>query len=645
MIPPQGLVIVAAALLFAVVAGLGGRKPRPWLDLPLAIVLGLAAGHLLLSPGIPRGHDTMSHIWGVWAVGQEAAGGDLAALWLHRLGLGMPLLQFYGPLAFYATLPFSLAGLSPADALKAGFLGFGALAAVFMYAAVSRWTGDRRAGLVAAAAYAFAPYRLLDTQYRGAFAESAALALLPLVFLLAGEAARQGGRRRMAAGAAVAALLVLTHPISALMTALGLGIWSLPEALRDWRTAWRKILRLAGVWVLGIALAGFFVVPFLSEVKHLDVGRLARGEERSIFSEYGLRPGELLHRRAWTELQPTIPKVDPRNGTEEEMPYYFGLVLLGLLPLGLGRKAPKGLPWLCLAALALAIDPVCSWLAAIFPPLAAIQFPWRFLGLASFGAAAAAGVAAARLLDIDQRWTVLVPGALAALLMLDAFPYTGAPDWYPGYRGFGYVRRSEGRWEHVPVDPPYPLRVSGLFLPPARGVGTLGDVSLFCCSYPEFQTPAVRVSFSPTRNREVLARAGVGLFVGPGAQRLVRLDPEPYASWRRERGQSQPRKFKREGGEVVVELDGQPGVVVVLEQYIPGWQVLAKDGWREAEHTRTGVLRTRVAAGQREVRFRFQRWGWSRTAGWLLTGLASLAVLALCALPTRRKEDLPRRRG
>lgn len=613
---PSGLVLAATVLLFAVLAGTGGRKPRPWLDLPLAVLLGLAAGHVLFSPGVPRGHDTLGHLWGLWAVGRDPVVGDL---WLHRIGLGMPLLQFYGPLTFYATLPFSLAGLSPQDTLKAGFLIFGALAAVTMYLAVSRWTGDRRAGLVAAAAYAFAPYRLLDTQYRGAFAESAALALIPLLFLL---------RRRPAAASVVAALLILTHPISALMTALGLGIWILPEAWKDWRA----IPRLAGVWVLGIALAGFFVLPFLTEVKHLDVGRIARGEERNTFSEYGLHPRELLNRRAWTELQPTIPKADPRNGTDEEMPYYFGLVLLGLLPLGFtSPKAPKGLPWLCLAALALSIDPVCTWLSALFPPLAAIQFPWRFLGLATFGAAAAAGLAAARFLD--GRWAVVVPGALAALLILDASPYAGAPDWYPDYKGFGYVRRSEASWEHVPVAPPYPLRVSGLFLPPANET----DVSLFCCAYPEFQTPAVRVSFSPTRNRTVLARAGVGLFVGPAAQKLVRLEPEPYASWRRE-----PRLFRRGGGEVVVELDGRPGIVVVVEQYVPGWQVLGKDGWREAQHTRTGLLRTRVEEGQKEVRFRLRRWTRPRIAGWLLTGLASLAVLALWVRP---KEGHPPGRG
>jgi len=632
-IQPNGPVLIATVLLFAVLAGFGGRKPRPWLDLPLAALLGLAASHLLFAPGLPRGHDTLAHLWGVWAVGREAATGDLAALWLHRIGMGTPLLQFYGPLAFYTTVPFSLAGLSPADAFKAGFLIFGALSGVTMYLAVSRWTGDRRAGLVAAAAYAFAPYRLLDAHYRAAFAETAALALLPLLFLLAGAAVREGGRRRIAGAAVVAALLILTHPISALMTALGFGVWTLAEILADRRSAVRIAARLVGVWLLGIALAGFFVLPFVEGIEHVEVRRLARGESRA-FSQHGLVPGDLVERRAWDGFLPAVPKADPRNGTDKEMPFYIGLVLLALLPLGFGwRGAPRGLPWVCLAGLALPMDPVPAWLASLFPPFVAIQFPWRFLGLATFGAAALAGVAAARILDRgrERRWTLLVPGLLAALLVLDAAPYTGAADWFPAYQGLGYARRPNpdcgrrwGCWEHVPVEPPYPLRVSGLFLPPSRGTGPYGDVSLFCCAYPEFQAPSAL-----RRGRIILARSGVGMFVGYREQKLGRLDAKPYATWRRERGRPRPRSFRRGGGEIVVELDGRPGNVVVLEEYLPGWQVLAGDGWREVEPTRAGLLQGWAAAGQKEVRFRYDRWTRPRILGCLLTVLTAAGLLIL----------------
>lgn len=660
---PVVLVGLASAALFTLLTAIGGRTPRPWVDLPLAGALGLAAGHILFAPGLPRGHDTFHHVWGIWAVAREAAAGDPLAPWVHGLGLGMPLLQYYGPLGFYLTLPFSLAGLGAAASLKAAFLTFSALGSMAMHLAVTRWTGDRRAGLVAAAAYAFAPYRLLDSHYRAAFGESAALALLPLVFLIGGAAVREGGRRRLAGAAVVAGLMIVTHPISALMSAIGLGIWSLAEVVTDWK----KIARLAGMWLLGATLAGFFVIPFFAGAEHLDVGRLAKGQERSIFAGYGLVPSDLLERRLWTGLQPTTPTADPKNATDDEMPYYFGLVLLALLPLGAGwgrlpgeetlRKAPAGVPWLAVAALALSLYPVGSWVSALFPPLAAIQFPWRFLGLATFAAAAAAGFAAARLLRTwnHHRWAILVPGLLASLLILDAFPYTGAPEWFPGYRGLGYLRqlrqpgpdcgRRWGCWEHVPVVPPYPLRVSGLFLPPAEPPRRDAQLSLFCCAYPEFQTPAVRSTFARTRTRPVLEQAGVGLFVGPGAQKLVPLEPAPYASWRREKGRPQPRNFTRDGGEISVELDGRPGLVVVLEQYVPGWQVLTENGWKDVKPTRAGLLRARAHPGQKEVRFRYRRWDRAHAAGWLLTALSALLILFWAAPWARRTADPPPGRG
>ncbi|MES1240468.1 MAG: hypothetical protein ABUT39_02510 [Acidobacteriota bacterium] len=660
-IAPRPLAGLAAALLAGLLAA--GARSKRWLDLAAAALLGIAASHLLLFPGLPRGHDVFHHTWGVWAVAREARAvggfGGLMPLWVHGLGLGMPLLQFYGPAAFVVSLPFSLAGLAPVEALKASFLTFGAVASIGAYLAAARWTGDRRAALVAAAAYAFAPYRLIDVHYRLAFGESAGLAVLPFVLLLGSSAVRDGGWRRVAAGAAAIALLVVTHPISALIAATGMGIWTAAELALERRDVLARIGRLAGIWLLGAALAGFFVVPFAAESRYTSVERLARGEERAVFSDYGLTPSNLLERRLWSRLLGTMPAPDPRDGTDQEMPYYFGLVLLSLIPLGAGLRRqprfPAGLLWTTLFALAFSLRPVAGAVSTVFPPLAVLQFPWRFLGLASFGTAALAGAAAARLLHAEEGgrpwarwWKRAVPGALAALLIFDAFPYTGAPEWFPGYEKLSYVRRLRpdcgrpwGCWETVPVDPPYPFRVSGLFLPPADpAIGT----SYFCCAYPELETPLANAFSRPFRQPEVLIRTGVGLSVRPG-QMPLRLTASPYAALHRRHDRPEPRPFTREGGEIRVQLDGRPGLVTVLEEYFPGWQVLTGGGWKEVRPTRNGLLRTRVTAGQTEARFRFRRWTRPRTAGWLLTGLTALVLLVPCAWRPRRREAPPPGRG
>src|SRR5690242_3185916 len=69
-IPPRPLAGLAAALLVGLLAA--GSRPRRWLDLAAAAFLGIAASHLLLFPGLPRGHDVFHHTWGVWAVAREA---------------------------------------------------------------------------------------------------------------------------------------------------------------------------------------------------------------------------------------------------------------------------------------------------------------------------------------------------------------------------------------------------------------------------------------------------------------------------------------------------------------------------------------------------------------------------------------------
>ena len=666
-IPPRLPVLLGTAVLFTLLAGRGGRRPRPWIDLPLAAVLGLAAGHLLFAPGLPFGHDTIAHLWGSWAAFREIHAGDLFPRWLHHLGMGEPLLQFYGPVGFYAMLPFSLAGLESARVLSAGFLALGALAAVAMYAAVARWTGDRRAGLVAAAAYAFAPYRLLDSNYRMALGESAALALLPLVLFGAAEVARRGERRGLAFAAVATALLIAAHPLTSLMAVCALGLWLGAEAFpwrpESWTTLRARALRLGAVWALGGLLAGFYVLPFAAELRSTRLSGYATGTESTRFALHGLSPGDLLLRRQWSRIYLS----EPRGSTEKEMPFYFGWVLLALVPFAAGagrvtaeepsgeeRRLPKGLLAATLGTLLLSIHPLAAAAEFLFPPLTSLYFPWRFLSIASCGAAAAAGFAAARLLAAWQtrRWaTWAVPGALVALLLLDAAPYTGAPDWLPPYQGFGYLRHQPGCgerwgcWEHIEISRPYPLRAAGYVLPPPD---LAPDVSLFHWVYPEYATPTTYQAFFQGMEPQRLARAGVGLIARPGWP-VERLRARPYAVWKAASpgAPARARPFERGTGAIRVLHNGRPGRVTVLEQYFPGWHVWTPAGWREVRPTADGLLQAEVSAGQRDVRFRFQEARWDRTAGWILSASAALILLGLLTgVPwARPKGDPPPGRG
>ena len=161
-----------------------------------------------------------------------------------------------------------------------------------------------------------------------------------------------------------------------------------------------------------------------------------------------------------------------------------------------------------------------------------------------------------------------MPGALAAILLLDAYPYTGAGDWYPPYTRLGRIRehpgcgRRWGCWEHQPTVPAGPIRIAGFFLPPPEP----SPVAIFCCTYtPEYMTPATEEAFYPAMKPSVLRRAGVQWVAYPDSGVIERLHARPYAAWWSGRGQTEPRRFARGGGEIAVELDGRPGTVGVLE--------------------------------------------------------------------------------
>ena len=116
-------------------------RRRVW-DFPVPPCSVSAAGHLLFAPGLPFGHDCAGARLGTWAFSQEFRAGDLFPRWLHQFGVGLPLLQFYGPLNFYRMLPFAALGLPAYAALKGALLAAGVLGAVAMYA--DRRDVDRR---------------------------------------------------------------------------------------------------------------------------------------------------------------------------------------------------------------------------------------------------------------------------------------------------------------------------------------------------------------------------------------------------------------------------------------------------------------------------------------------------------------------
>jgi hypothetical protein len=299
----------------------------------------------------------------------ELRSGELYPRWTATSfdGLGAPTFYFYPPLPFWVTGAIALASgglISAAGALKAGELVFMALSGWTMFAWLRPRAGARGA-LFGALIFLLAPYHLDDHYLRGAFAEFAAIALLPLLAMGLERAA--DGKRLGALWLALAfAAVILCHlPIALLAGALLVapyGAWLV------WRAKGRRAA--AAMWLgfglaMGAGLAAIYVVPALTLQDWISAeywwgGRFQIGDRL------------LINLGGWpSQLEP-----------------FFGFLSLGEAVVALilvwrahSRRDAEARFWACVAV---GVFLVVAGLAPGFwslPMMAKAQFPWRAIGV------------------------------------------------------------------------------------------------------------------------------------------------------------------------------------------------------------------------------------------------------------------------
>ncbi|MDW8316758.1 MAG: hypothetical protein RMN53_02780 [Anaerolineae bacterium] len=420
-------------------------------ELILLTLLSAFAVAPLASPGyFFNAHDADHSVF--FLVEFDAAIRD-GALWPrwgpdHALGYGYPLWLVYAPLAYYVAEAFVLLGVGYTAAVKITWALATLAGGWGTYALLRHWFGRRPVGraaaLVGGLVYVYAPYHLLNLYVRAAFAEYAALAWFPWVILafdrlVQADAAPNSPERweGKAAGAALAyAGLLLTHTATILLftpllaayllfailrrgvltgrqafdqpvqdaedlqhTLTVLGLQSSAPRVRQelWRTVWRTAL--AGL--LGIGVAAIFLLPMLLEQRYIVQSQWVQGT-------YGYRL-HFVYPNQWLDPAWGYGYSDDPDGPNDGMSFQLGIVAVGLAltaaAAGLRRQAPRReitAFFLAVTAGALlmmlpAAQPVWDALA----PLALVQFPWRLLGIASFGLAILAGAGVAAVLALE----------------------------------------------------------------------------------------------------------------------------------------------------------------------------------------------------------------------------------------------------
>jgi hypothetical protein len=396
------------------------RRLTPWL---LLCGVVLAAMQPLLG-GVPHAADALLHYHRLGQLGRALHHSILYPRWLPDMGYGygFPLFNYYAPLSYYLAQPLRLLGVGTEDALLAMF-AFGLLVAFFGAFVWARDLFGPLPGLVAGAAYAYAPYLLYNVYRRGALAEVWGLAVLPFVFLAIRRLAIRPDRRRFFFAVLSYTALVLTHNILALVCTPLLLLYStvLCAILGGWR---RRALALFGSLFWGLAASAFFWMPALLEQQYVQIHQLYAPEGFNYSSNFTTVAQLLAPPRS---VDPTL--------INQSLPRSFGwpqlaLALLAFLHL---RRAGDSQSRSQLAFLGLVLVVLTFMMLPLSEPawdrlplLRFVQFPWRFLGPAGLFLALLAGAGAAALIE---RQPLLAP-IFVLLLVLFALTWL-FPAYYP----------------------------------------------------------------------------------------------------------------------------------------------------------------------------------------------------------------------
>lgn len=280
------------------------RRLRGSVDRYLLLVLLLSL--FPIAPLLQQGfmwdaHDARHDVYFLFELDRGIRDGILYPRWQpdFAFGFGYPFFNIYGPFATYVGEALHLLGLDFTGAVKAVFLLSIVGSGLAMYGFARSILG-RRAGLVAAVAYMVIPYRLVDVYVRAALAEAVAFAIVPLVLWAASAALRRPRLDNVLALAAAYALLVVTHPLTALLLTAVLVIYAVMLALvrvheeQPFREMSRgsflplvghlahRLLPAGAGLLLGLGLSAFFLVPAMLESRFVRVdqwygGRYAWG--------------------------------------------------------------------------------------------------------------------------------------------------------------------------------------------------------------------------------------------------------------------------------------------------------------------------------------------------------------------------------
>jgi hypothetical protein len=495
----------------------------------------------------PSGHDALEYLPRVVEFHENLRHGILLPRWAPDLsaGQGQPLFLLNPPLFYYVTEAFHLGGLAFVPAMNAAcvFLILAAAAAMFL---LGRWYFGPAGGAIAAAAYVWAPYFLVDLYVRTAFAEFSAFPFYPLVFYGLARHAAERRRKWLVVALVSYAGVWFAHTPSAVLFSPLAGAFVVFLA---WR---RKSVGLLATHVAtlaaGLLLAATIWLPSIVEAPNTHSNLLTEGPLK--YSNHFVAPAQFFS-TMWG-YGVSVP------GPDDGMPFQLGwpLLLVGAAgAIAIVRSRQEAWKeWIAFMAGAAAV--LCYLMTArahavwdAIPQLQYVAFPWRLLAPVTFCLAIAA---ASVTLAIEQLEACRRPLAIAAVLAVLVLPSLDHA------KPAGYLSLDETLWS------------------PAE----IASHNVVAATFDTFEPKWVQVHPLPAGGRILVTR-------GSAAARVLDKTPEHLLAI------------------VTAVTDADLELPIA---YFPGWHIRLDDVEQPVDRpAANGRIRLATAAGTHRVEAEFER--------------------------------------
>jgi hypothetical protein len=489
-----------------------GKIKAQLLPLLFVLLLAVLAGLPLFRGKVLNSHDSSFYPPRTTVFYSGLINGYILPRWTQEFaaGYGEPYFNFNAPLLYYINSFFCLLGFGPIKALNLSLFALLLASGLAMYFFASEFFG-KTGGLVAATAYLFAPFTLLNLYVRGSYAEFSGIAFIPLTLWLFYKAQHTQRINDLLFGSAAFALMLLTNNTVSLMATPILALLICLNALR--RKSLATFIRGAAGLTLGLMLSAFFWLPSVAEKSYVQTDKLLQGQWS--YLNHFVYFQQLLT-SAWGYGYSV-------RGVNDGLSFHIGYAHLALTIVSIfllfkrfNRNPGQERVWIAffLTVIGLAIFFVTESSLFVWQQvklLQYLQFPWRFLILVSVATSFLCG-AAVLVVRQNLLFSRIVPVVFIAGILL--FNYSHAkPQGYhnltdEAFSNNNIVRNrlevsiaNEFRPRWAAIDPP----------DPASGILPVLEKDT---QYVETYSSATTHRFRTDRQKEALVQLNIHYFPG-----------------------------------------------------------------------------------------------------------------------------------